>query len=104
LAGEGLQIPGPLLEEGLRSAGGHLKNALGERYMARYDAERMERSTRDVVARAGYTEIVEGRGPGRGGVFIDVSHLGHDFVWRNFKGMAERCRDLGYDLAGGPVE
>ncbi|MBI2178379.1 MAG: FAD-binding protein [Candidatus Tectomicrobia bacterium] len=104
LTGEGLQITGTLLEEGLRGAGGHLKNALGERYMARYDAERMERSTRDVVARAGYTEIIEGRGTGRGGVFIDVSHLGRDFVWKNFKGMAERCRDLGYDLAGGPVE
>ncbi len=104
LTGEGLQITGTLLEEGLRGAGGHLKNALGERYMARYDPERMERSTRDVVARAGYTEILEGRGTPRGGVFIDVSHLGRDFVWRNFKGMAERCRDLGYDLAGGPVE
>ncbi len=54
--------------------------------MARYDAERMERATRDVVARAGYTEIVEGRGTERGGVFIDVSHLGRRFVRRKLQG------------------
>ena len=64
----------------------------------------MERATRDVVSRAGYTEIIEGRGTPGGGVFIDVSHLGASFVRKNFKGMVERCADLGYDLAGGPVE
>ena len=72
--------------------------------MERYDPERMERATRDVVSRAGYTEIIEGRGTERGGVFIDVSHLGRAFVRKNFKGMVERCADLGYDLVGGPVE
>ncbi len=104
LTGEGLQITGTLLEEGLRGAGGHLLNANGERYMERYDPERMERSTRDLVARAGYTEVREGRGTENGGVFIDVSHLGADFVKKNFKGMVERCADLGFDLVGGPVE
>ncbi len=104
LTGEGLQITGTLLEEGLRGVGGHLLNGRGERYMERYDPERMERSTRDLVARAGYTEIREGRGTGNGGVFIDVSHLGADFVRTNFTGMVDRCADLGFDLAGAPVE
>ena len=104
LTGDGLQITGTLLEEGLRGAGGHLKNELGERYMERYDPDKMERSTRDRVARAGYTEVKEGRGTPGGGVYIDVSHLGGDFVRKNFKGMVERCADLGFDLAGGPVE
>ncbi|HBK78327.1 MAG TPA: succinate dehydrogenase/fumarate reductase flavoprotein subunit, partial [Nitrospinae bacterium] len=104
LTGDGLQITGTLLEEGLRGAGGYLLNERGERYMERYDPERMERSTRDLVSRAGYTEIREGRGTASGGVFIDVSHLGADFVRKNFKGMVDRCADLGFDLVGGPVE
>jgi fumarate reductase flavoprotein subunit len=105
----GLVIPGSLmtgalLEEGLRGAGGRLRNGLGERFMARYDAARMERSTRDLVSRASFLEISEGRGTPNGGVWIDVSHLGADVVERNFRGMVKRCRDFGRDLARGPVE
>ena len=105
----GLVIPGSLmtgalLEEGLRGAGGHLRNGLGERFMARYDAARMERSTRDLVSRASFLEVEEGRGTPNGGVWIDVSHLGADVVERNFRGMVKRCRDFGRDLARGAVE
>src|SRR5258705_1046628 len=105
----GLVIPdslmtGALLEEGLRGAGGHLRNGRGERYMERYDPARMERSTRDLVARASFLEVTEGRGTPNGGVWIDVSHLGAEVVERNFRGMVRRCRDFGRDLARGPVE
>jgi succinate dehydrogenase/fumarate reductase flavoprotein subunit len=105
----GLVIPGSLmtgalLEEGLRGAGGTLRNGLGERFMARYDPARLERSTRDLVSRASFLEVVEGRGTPNGGVWIDVSHLGADVVERSFRGMVRRCRDFGRDLARGPVE
>ena len=105
----GLVIPGSLmtgalLEEGLRGAGGHLLNGLGERFMARYDPKRMERSTRDLVARASFLEVVEGRGTPNGGVWIDVSHLGAETVEATFRGMVKRCRDFGRDLARAPVE
>src|SRR5262245_54145870 len=99
----GSLITGSLLEEGLRGAGGRLYNAAGERFMARHDPTRLERSTRDVVARASYLEIVEGRGTPEGGVLLDVSHLGAEFVERSFGGMVRRCRDFGLDLARRPV-
>jgi len=104
LAGDS-RLTGALLEEGLRGAGAVLRNAHGERFMARYDPERMERSTRDVVSRASYTEITEGRGTPAGGVLIDIaSVLGPDEVRRRFPGMVDRTRQLGQDLAAGPVE
>ena len=95
---------GGLLEEGLRGAGARLFNGRGERYMERYDPEKMERATRDVISRSSYLEIMAGRGTANGGVYIDVSHLDHDFVRRSFPGMVERCHDYGFDLVHDRVE
>src|SRR5690349_24472290 len=72
--------------------------------MERYDATRLERSTRGLGSRASLREVMEGRGTPNGGVWIDVSHLGAEVVERNFRGMVKRCRDFGRDLARGPVE
>jgi succinate dehydrogenase flavoprotein subunit len=93
-----------VLEEGLRGVVGHLFNGRLERYMEKYDPIQLERSTRDVVSRSSYLEIIAGRGSPHGGVYIDVSHLGASFVEQHFPGMVERCRDVGFDLARDPVE
>jgi succinate dehydrogenase/fumarate reductase flavoprotein subunit len=100
----GSRLNGALLEEGLRGAGAHLFNGKGERYMERYDPERKERSTRDRVSRAGYQEIAEGRGTENGGVWLDVTHLGAEFVEKTFTGMRERCLRIGTDLARERIE
>jgi len=71
---------GTLVTEAVRGEGGNLTNALGERFMARYDPERMELSARDRVALANYTEITQGRGGPNGGVFLDITHLGKDEI------------------------
>ncbi len=100
----GSRLNGALLEEGLRGAGAHLFNGPNERFMQRYDPERMERSTRDRVSRASYLEVMAGRGTKNGGVWIDVSHLGAEFVEKNFTGMRDRCLRIGFDLAREKVE
>ncbi len=103
LAGPGTRMTGTVLEEGLRGSGGHLLNGARERFMSRYDPKG-ERATRDIVSRAIFAEMREGRTTPHGGVYISMGHLGPERVRREFKGMVERCADCGFDLAGGLVE
>ena len=103
LAGPDTRMTGTVLEEGLRGAGGQLLNGAMRRFMADYD-EMLERATRDLVSRAIYAEMRSGRTTPNGGVYIKMSHLGPARVAREFKGMVDRCRDCGFDLANGLVE
>jgi len=103
LAGPDTRMTGTVLEEGLRGAGGYLLNGTKHRFMGDYDPK-LERATRDVVSRAIYAEMKAGRTTPLGGVYIQMGHLGPKDVAKKFKGMVDRCRDCGFDLAGGLVE
>jgi succinate dehydrogenase / fumarate reductase flavoprotein subunit len=98
-------VQGILVTEAVRGEGGILTNKDGERFMERYDPEKMELSTRDVVARAIYTEAKEGRGTEHGGAYLDISHKPADYVKKKLPSMYHQFRELAdVDITSGPME
>jgi succinate dehydrogenase / fumarate reductase, flavoprotein subunit len=72
--------------------------------MERYSPEHLELDARDVVARAIDREIREGRGTGRGGVLLDISHEDADMVRERLPAIVERFREMGIDVTRDPME
>ena len=77
----------------------HLLNSRGERFMERYDPERLELSTRDRVSRAMFTEIREGRGGPHGGVFADMRYQEPGFIERMQPALFHTYGKIGIDPA-----
>lgn len=102
LVGSDLCKPGTLLEEEMRTLGGKLLNNLGERFMERYD-KRGELATRDIVARASFLEVREGRGTPNGGVYFDLSSLPAEQIASRFPATLRRLRNCGVDLCSAGV-
>lgn len=69
----GIYKLGILITEGVRGEGGVLVNGKGERFMEKYAPKVKDLASRDVISRAIYLEIREGRGAnGQNYVYLDV--------------------------------
>ena len=88
-----------LMTEALRGEGGRLLNIKFERFMDRYHTE-MELAPRDVVSRSILAEM--GR-TGAGHVFLDLRHMGEDFVKRRFPRVYSTCLSYGLDITREPI-
>jgi len=98
-------VKGLLVTEGVRGEGGILLNAQGERFMKRYSPKKMELDARDVVARANYAEIMAGRGTPHGGVYLDITHKGPDYIKRKLPSMYKQFMDFaGVDITKEKME
>ena len=98
-------VQGILVTEAVRGEGGVLRNKLGQRFMEKYDPKKMELSTRDVVARAIYTEVREGRGTEHGGAYLDISLKPAEYVKKKLPSMYHQFKELAdVDITKGPME
>ncbi len=77
----GIYKLGILLSEGARGEGGILRNKDGERFMQRYAPTLLDLAPRDMVSRAIYREVQEGRGiEGKDYIHLDLRHLGREVL------------------------
>ena len=101
-----LEVKNFLITEAMRGEGGHLKlpedagDEAGDRFMDRFDPQRMELAPRDIVARAIDHEI---KRLGLDYVHLDISHRDAEFVKGHFPNIYEKLFGLGIDMTREPI-
>jgi succinate dehydrogenase / fumarate reductase flavoprotein subunit len=101
----GIYKMGILISEAVRGEGGILLNGEGERFMERYAPTIKDLAPRDMVSRAIYQEIKEGRGvDGKDYVYLDVRHLDREVIETKIPDVTEFARIyLGVEPTTDPV-
>jgi succinate dehydrogenase / fumarate reductase flavoprotein subunit len=89
----GIYKMGILISEAVRGEGGILINNEGERFMERYAPTIKDLAPRDLISRAIYQEIKEGRGiEGKDYVHLDVRHLDPEVIEKKIPDVTEFAR------------
>lgn len=97
-----LGSPRILISSPILSDGAVLRNREGDRFLARYEPERMELATRDAVSQAIYREIRQGGGI-NGGVYLDITGVPRELLAFRFPDLIAAFAKRGIDLHTQPI-